>query len=321
VIEPTLPRVGVVIATYNYGRYIAAAVESVFAQTFRDLELIVVDDGSTDDSLKILGAYSADRRLRVIRLDHVGQSRAKNAGVAAARAPFIAFLDADDVWHAEKLQLQLALFDAKPELGVVYTRRTLIDEAGHDRPYRQPQLYRGNVLSHMFQENFVCFSSAMVRRTVLEHIGWFDPSADLAIDYDLWMRAASHYEFDYVDMPLVKYRLGHGNLSRRVGERLKTVLLIMRRYLLQRGGRERLDPAVMRRSLAETYCSLGFALRPFSTRQAGRWFLRAAAESPGYRPSWRALAGLCVPARLRSWLRSHDWDKAYRCPENDPKNV
>src|SRR5262249_24580761 len=116
-------------------------------------------------------------------------------------------------------------------------------------------------------------------------------------------------------------RVGHGNLSRRVGERLKTALLMMRRCLHNRGGSRRVDRNVVRQALAETYCNLGLALRPFDLAGSGRWFLRAAAAWPGYRPAWRALVGLCIPAPLQSLLRAKNWDDVYRCPENDPKNI
>src|SRR5439155_16021116 len=107
----------------------------------------------------------------------------------------IAFLDADDAWIPDKLEQQVQLFQANARTGVVYSRRILIDETGRELPYAQPQLHRGKIVSEMFGANFVCFSSAMVRRRVLDHVGAFDPRIDLAIDYELWLRAARHYEF------------------------------------------------------------------------------------------------------------------------------
>lgn len=317
-----MSQVSVVMANYNYGRYLRAAVESVLGQTLHDLELIVVDDGSSDDSLTILETYKYDSRLRVLNVQHVGQPAAKNAGIAETTAPFIAFLDADDRWHTEKLERQLALFEGKPNVGVVYCRRTLIDENDRDLPYEQPALFRGDVLSRIFRSNFVCFSSVVVRRLVFEHVGWFDPSVDLAIDYDLWLRVAAHYHFDFVDAPLVQYRVGHGNLSRRVGERLTTALLMMRRFLHRHDGNQLFGNNVSGAALAETSCNMAFSLRPFDRAQSARWFARALAHRPSYRPAWRALMGLGVPAALRPWLRRrNDWDAVYRCPENDPRNV
>src|SRR5262249_56930199 len=243
-----LPRVSVVMANYNYARYLRAAIDSVLQQTLNDIELIIVDDGSTDASRQIIESYLVDPRVRFRPVDHLGQPGAKNAGIEWVRARLVAFLDADDVWHSQKLEKQVALFEREPALGVVYSRRTLIDEDGREQPYRQPPLYRGNVLEQIFRDNFVCFSSVVVRRLVFEHVGPFDERSDLAIDFELWLRVAAHYRFDYVDDPLVQYRCGHGNLSKRVGERLKTAMLMMRRFLSR--GRHQLSPASLSGTMA-----------------------------------------------------------------------
>jgi glycosyltransferase involved in cell wall biosynthesis len=318
------PRVSVVMANYNYARFLPAAVESVLAQTERDFELVIVDDGSTDNSLAVIDRYLADPRVRCVRTTHLGQARAKSAAVTASVAPLVAFTDADDVWHPAKLERQLPLF-ADERVGVVHCRRTLIGEAGGPLPYTQPPLPRGDVLTAMFRNNFVCFSSAVARRIVLEHVGLFDPHVDLAVDYDLWLRAAKHYHFDHVDEPLVQYRIGHGNLSKRVGERLRVALLLMNRFLGDRGGDRQIDRGAMKQSLAETYCHMGIALRPYAPLQSSRWFLRALRELPRHRPAWRGLIGACMPAGLRraaqSVMGSGDWERAYRSPENDPQNV
>jgi glycosyltransferase involved in cell wall biosynthesis len=315
-----LPRVSVVMANYNYARYLRVAIDSVLNQTLSDIELIIVDDGSTDDSRTIIESYLSDARVRFRPVEHLGQPGAKNAGIEWARGPIVAFLDADDIWHPTKLEKQVTLFEREPTLGVVYSRRTLIDESGNEMSYRQPGLHRGDVLEQIFRDNFVCFSSVVVRRLVFEHVGPFDERSDLAIDYDLWLRVAAHYRFDYVDEPLVQYRCGHGNLSKRVGERLKTAMLMMRRFLAR--GRHSLPSASVSRALAETCCHLGIALRPFDPRASLAWFARSLRHDPRHRPAWRGLAGLMMPARVRRILRrGNDWEAAYRVAENDPRNT
>jgi glycosyltransferase involved in cell wall biosynthesis len=315
-----LPRASVVMANYNYARYLRAAIESVLNQTLGDLELIIVDDGSTDGSREIIDSYLHDPRVRFRPVEHLGQPGAKNAGIELTRGPLIAFLDADDIWHPRKLEKQVALFEHDPALGVVYCRRTLIDEDGRELPYRQPPLQRGDVLAPMFHDNFVCFSSAVVRRIVFEHVGLFDERSDLAIDFDLWLRVAAHYRFDYVDEPLVQYRCGHGNLSRRVGERLKIAMLMMRRFL--NGGRHRLCAKTILRTQAETCCHFGIALRPFDSVASLGWFTSSLRHDLWHRPAWRGLAGAVLPARVRRLLRrGADWEAAYRVPENDPRNL
>ena len=105
------PAVSVIIASRNYGRYLAGAIESVLAQTFADWEIVVIDDGSTDDTPEVVKPFLADRRVRYHRTDGLGQSRAKNLGILQARGPLIAFLDGDDEWLPTKLERQLTLFD------------------------------------------------------------------------------------------------------------------------------------------------------------------------------------------------------------------
>ena len=164
--------------------------------------------------------------MKCFHVDKLGKSRAKNLGIHLSRGEFVAFLDADDAWETTKLEKQLALFHNRPEVGIVFTRRSLMDEHGNPLPQlNAPPPPRGRVLPEMFVQNRVCFSSAVVRRAVFSHVGAFDPQWDLAIDYDLWLRVARHYEFDFVNEELVKYRTGHGNLSKKLADRVETALL------------------------------------------------------------------------------------------------
>ena len=114
----TLPLVSVVMAAKNYARFLPAAVESVFAQTFADWELLVVDDGSSDDTPAAVRPYLSDPRLRYLRSDRLGQPRAKNLGIGLSRGEYVAFLDADDAWERTKLGKQLALFRNRPDVGL-----------------------------------------------------------------------------------------------------------------------------------------------------------------------------------------------------------
>jgi glycosyltransferase involved in cell wall biosynthesis len=297
------PGVSVVIATYNYGRYLAEALESVLGQTVDDLEAIVVDDGSTDDTGAVVAPYLNDPCVRYHRTDHVGQPAAKNIGIRLARARLVAFLDADDLWLPAKLEKQLALLKANPTLGVVYCRRSLVDESGRPLEYEQPSLFRGRVLEAMFRNNFVCFSSAVVHRRVFKHLGLFDESLPLAIDYEFWLRAASWYAFDYVDEPLVRYRTGHASLSRRTEERLKVAHGIMHRFRGTEEGRRLLELATVREATAETCYHIALASRSRSRLAALPWYIRCLAMSPRYGLAWQGLASLPLPETVRRWAR------------------
>lgn len=270
------PTVSVVMATKNYARFLPVAIGSVRDQTFSDWELSIVDDGSTDETSATVKPFLADPRIRYYRSDKLGQTRAKNLGIALSRAQLIAYLDADDVWSPTKLEKQLAVFRAKPETGVVFCRRSLIDDSGNTLPPRPTSTpYRGRVLDQLFVQNFVCFSSAIMRREILSHIGGLDPLLDLAIDYDLWLRVAKHYVFDFVDEQLVQYRTGHGNLSNKLMDRVNIALSIMQRAELHYGVGADVPSDQIAEGYASTCRTLGYVLRGSEPVAAARWYLRA----------------------------------------------
>jgi glycosyltransferase involved in cell wall biosynthesis len=264
------------MAAKNYARFLPVAVESVFAQTFADWELLIIDDGSTDHTPAAVRPFVADHRVRYFRSDRLGQSRAKNLGVSFSRGAFVAFLDADDAWEPTKLDKQLALFRDRPEVGVVFCRRSLIDEQGNVNAARpSPLPPRGRVLPAMFVQNFVCFSSVVVRRAVFSHVGAFDPQWDLAIDYDLWLRVARHHGFDFVDEELVKYRTGHGNLSKKLADRVDTALSIMHRAQSRAGVADEVPPERVAEAYASTCRTLAYVMRDSEPMTAAKWYLRA----------------------------------------------
>jgi glycosyltransferase involved in cell wall biosynthesis len=305
------PAVSVVMAAKNYARFLPAAIESVLAQTFADWELLVIDDGSADRTPDAVKPFLADRCVRYVRSDKLGQPRAKNLGIGLSRGAFVAFLDADDAWEPAKLDKQLALFRDKPQVGVVFCRRSLIDEKGNPIETRpSPAPPRGRVLPDLFVQNFVCFSSAVVRREVFAHVGGFDPQWDLAIDYDLWLRVARHYAFDFVDEELVKYRTGHGNLSKKLADRVETALSIMRRAESRDG--EEVPPGRVAEAHASTCRTLAYVLRAREPAVAARWYLRALRWPAGRVASVKGLVAAAL--RLVSGRRSAG------APENASEN-
>jgi glycosyltransferase involved in cell wall biosynthesis len=320
------PTVSVVVSSYNYGRYIGATLAAVRDQTFADFEVVVVDDGSSDDSVAVVERFLDDRRFRLVRQGHRGLTPTKNHALAEARGSFLAFLDADDIWRPDKLERQLARFRAEPDLGVVFSRRGLIDADGRPLPCRDPAPPEGWVVGPLYRQNFVCFSSALVRAEVPARVGGFDERLGMAIDYDFWLRAARHYRFGVVDAPLVDYRVGHLNVSRRQYQRLHVALFIMRRFERHFDAPARLDAATLARSDAETFAHLGVIARGFSRRTALGWLVRAVRADPGNVAAWRGLAGAVVPTRLRRLLRRllgrpDDWERLAHSRFNRPEAV
>jgi glycosyltransferase involved in cell wall biosynthesis len=322
----TRPVVSVIVTSYNYGRYVGGALASVRDQTLKDVEVIVVDDGSSDDSLSVIEQFLGDPRFRLAREHHRGQGWTKNRGLELVRAPFVAFLDADDLWRPDKLERQLARFRAEERLGVVCTRRTLIDADGRPLPCADAEPPQGWVVNSMFRQNFVCFSSAMLRAEVPARVGGFDERIGLAVDYEFWLRAARHYPFGLVDAPLASYRVGHVNLSRRQLDRLHVALLIMRRFERLFDAPAQLDARVIARAEAETYAHLGLICRGYSRRAALGWLLRSLWADPTCGPTWRGLMAASVPDRVRRLVRrmrggSGAWEKLCFSTFNRPEAI
>jgi len=291
------PSVSVVMAAKNYARFLPEAVESVFAQTFSDWELVIIDDGSSDHTPQAVRPFLADSRVRYFRSDSLGQPRAKNLGIAFSRAPLVAFLDADDAWEPTKLEKQLAVFAAKPDVGVVFCKRSLMDEQGKKLAANAGTTpLRGFVLPQMFTQNFVCFSSVVVKRAAFAHVGWFDPQWDLSIDYDLWLRVAKFHRFDFVDEELVRYRTGHGNLSKKLRDRVDTAMSIMHRAETRYGVASEVSKDVIADGYTSTCQTLAYTLRASEPATSARWYLRALAWPARRLISVKGLAACAVAA-------------------------
>jgi glycosyltransferase involved in cell wall biosynthesis len=209
------PLVTVVIPNYNYGRFLPATIDSVLAQTFTDFEVLVVDDGSTDDSVEVLRSYGD--RIRWIVQKYSGQSASRNRGLAESRGRFIALLDADDVWLPEKLERQMKLFENRPEVGIVYCGFWAAD-ASLQRHEAVMPMYQGEVLDRFALEAGAVVrggeSTAVIRKACFVDAGEFDPELSIGAGWDLYRRVCCTYQIDAVDEPLVLYRIHGTNASR-----------------------------------------------------------------------------------------------------------
>jgi len=283
------PLVSVVLATYNGARFLEEAVRSVLDQTFTDLELIVVDDGSTDRTAELVERLSADPRLRYVYQVNGGQPNADNHGIRLSRGRFIAFIDADDVWLREKLERQLARFDADERIGVVYCPTICIDENGREVESWSIQRHSGRVTDRLFVENFVPFSSSIVRRACFERLGGFDEELAQAYDYDLWLRLSTAYEFADCPEPMVRYRVWPGQMSKNFRVRFDCAVRIMQRF--ERAHRQALSIDAIREGWAHTHVARGYSIKwcERATWQAIREYARALKFDPLYLDAWRGI--------------------------------
>lgn len=199
-----MPAVSVVMPAYEVGWCIGRAVDSVLAQSFRDFEVIVVNDGSTDGTRQVLASYG--EAIVVIDQDNRGMSAARNAGIRAARGTYVAFLDADDWWLPEKLARQVELMRSRPELGFCSTAARVENSKGELlNNWQCPCLNTVNVLETLFAENSAVAggcSSVMVRKRLLDQVGLFDESLRGFEDPDLWIRLAAADGYTCIDLPL-----------------------------------------------------------------------------------------------------------------------
>ena len=209
------PTVSVVIPTYNRAHLVTEAVDSVLDQSYTDYELLVIDDGSTDDTADRLTSYGECIRLH--RQDNRGASAARNAGIRHARGQYIAFLDSDDLWLKDKLQAQMDLVVRDPQVRVCYTEEIWIRRGVRVNPKRKHRKYSGWILEKMLPLCIVSLSSVLIAGEVFHRVGLFDESLPACEDYDLWLRIGLRYPIVLIDQPLIVKRGGHADqLSRRI---------------------------------------------------------------------------------------------------------
>ena len=283
------PLVSVVMATYNMSRYLPLAVGSVLAQTYENIELLIVDDGSTDDTAKVVEPFLDDPRVKYRVQENKGQASAKNHGVRESSGEYIAFLDADDMWASEKIDLQLPVFSRSGTLGVVYSRLVYIDENGTQLKVSDEELFRGRVSGPLLIRNFVGFSTSVVRKECFDRLGGFKEQIRMGIDYDLWLRFSTQYEFDYVDRPLLYYRVWSGQMSNNCKGRYLSGIETMKNFLRQFPGL--VDKDTENEAWAHTYVGFGQCLREIDHRigPALTLYVRALRYKPSYLPAWKSI--------------------------------
>ncbi len=203
------PRVSVIIPTFNRAWILEEAVESVLAQTYTDFELIVVDDGSTDDTRTRLAHYG--RRIAYIHQPNQGVSAARNAGLHLASGELIALLDSDDLWAPAKLARQVAFFETHPAAQICQTEEIWIRRGKRINPKRRHRKPSGWIFEPSLALCLVSPSAVMMRRELLDEVGWFDVTLPACEDYDLWLRVSLHYPIYLIEAPLVIKRGGHAD--------------------------------------------------------------------------------------------------------------
>jgi glycosyltransferase involved in cell wall biosynthesis len=257
-----MPKVSVVMPCFNHALYVGESIEAILAQSVKDLELIVVDDCSRDESKMVIEKYvSSDRRVRAIYHEtNLGASRSRNDGIRDAHGEYLAFCDADDVWVATKLARQLELLEKHPIHDVAYCDSEIIDEHGNGTGERfsaqfpVPGNGSGKLFNELCTRNFVNMQTAILRRECIEDSGYFDESIKWVEDWWFWVKVSYGHSFIYTDEVLAKYRVHQKStaLVQRQGymaNRTKVFHRILRNY-----------PGIPAKLKSEVYYHIGMAL-------------------------------------------------------------
>jgi glycosyltransferase involved in cell wall biosynthesis len=248
-----MPKVSVIIPTYNRAELLYAAIASVLGQTFQDFEILVVDDHSPDHTAQVVQRFHDGRIRYLLHETNKGGAAARNTGIQNSAGEYIAFLDDDDEWLPEKLGMQIALLEnSPPEVGCIYTGYLVIDRASGNILGQKPAVKRGDLSTALLSGN--CLggtSSVLVRRECFNAVGLFDEALPSFQDYDLWIRLAQKFQFDCISRPLLKYYVHDQQIWTNLAALTKGLAIMLNKYAA--------TSAAQKKYYSSYYLSLGVA--------------------------------------------------------------
>ncbi len=206
-----MPTVSVIIHTYNNEKFIVETLESVLNQTYKDYEIIVIDDGSVDSTRNMLLPYM--QKIKYHYKENGGIASAKNAGISLSKAEFIAFLDHDDLWVPDKLKMQMECFNENPQAGLVYAKYTSFRD-GKELRTKPEKGYSGWIFKELLAKSFIQTSTVIVKREYLNAIGPYDESFSLGDEYDMFLRISKKFQCGFINKGLTRYRIHDTNASK-----------------------------------------------------------------------------------------------------------
>jgi glycosyltransferase involved in cell wall biosynthesis len=258
-----MPNVSVIIPTHNRAAYLKAAIASVLNQTFQDFEILIVDDGSSDTTPDVVKSFDDDRIQYVRHPKSRGGAAARNTGIGHCRGEYVAFLDDDDEWFADKLARQMVLLLASPpEVGCIYTGYVCVDRVSGKEIAQKIPTNRGDLSKELLTAN--CLggtSSVLLKRACFKQVGVFDQNLPSFQDHDLWIRISKSFHFDYIGEPLLRYYVHR----KQIWSDLEAVNRGMDLMLEKYG-----DSRSFRKFLSYQYLSLGVSYCYKRNLKAGR---------------------------------------------------
>jgi glycosyltransferase involved in cell wall biosynthesis len=294
------PKVSVVIPAYNAEAWLAETIRSVLAQSYASYEVVVVDDGSCDGTLEVARSFAP--RVRVYAQENGGPASARNRAIQHSTGEYIAFLDCDDLWTAEKLAKQVALLDAHPGIGLTYGEAWMFSETAGGKTILEKIGYTGEASFRLLLfGDFIPNSTVMIRRACVDAAGLLDESRELVgvEDYEYWMRIARHFPMAAIAEPLAWYRIRDGNLMGRDINRGLAGALAALRAMERRYPAVWAEQQVDRAQLwARLHVRAGFAWKQQGAwRECGRKFQ----EAWGLHPHPRVLRWIAAAMLLKRW--------------------
>jgi glycosyltransferase involved in cell wall biosynthesis len=224
--------VTIITPTYNREAFLPAAIESVLAQTYKNFEFIIVDDGSEDNSRKLIESYAEkDSRIKYLYQENQRQSVARNYALSVAKGDFICFLDSDNYWPNDKLEKSLKAFADHPDADIVYGDCITIDEQGNELHRNNMRRYSGRIAGLLLKDNFISMNTTMTRRKCFDEMGGMSGKRRVADDYDLWLKFSARYTFQYIPEFLAYYRVMENQISTNKKLRFETNESIIQDFL------------------------------------------------------------------------------------------
>jgi glycosyltransferase involved in cell wall biosynthesis len=230
-----MPFVSVVIPAYNAGRYIEDTLNSVLSQTFKDRDIIIIDDGSTDNTLTLVQKYKElhPNAIKLIQQNNSGPAAARNAGIKSTTSKYISFLDSDDLWVPGKLESQIKFIESQPEqVGLVYSRVARFDNKGLwlSSINHKPHHYSGNIYKQLIKGNIITTQTVITKRICFDKVGLFDTSPDIIEDYDMWLRIAKYYHVAFMDELHALYREHELGRSKKFRWSLISLIAVLQKH-------------------------------------------------------------------------------------------
>ena len=294
--------VSVIMPTFNRSALLPKAIESVRRQDYEAWELIVVDDGSSDDTQAVLARFAGDSRIRCFRQENRGQASARNYGIREAHGAWIAFIDSDDQWLAHKLRKQMEYLAGNPDMDIVYGEVERIDLVGRVLPRRRSmQRHSGWVWRALLDNNFIGMSTAVVRADKLRKVGGFDETMRVVEDYDLWLRLSATGRFGFLPGVVSQYRVAGPRVSDHVRDCAEANVAAVERFLTTHPALLPSAEVARVRSqlhgrIARDFAHEGMLSRSLAAALTAVWF------APGECSAWRTLAAVALHP-VRSTLR------------------